>query len=105
MDLIYPINFVGHDEWMQSGYSLDLAEGDVVTRDGEVLGRWRVVGYNPDADNEGGRYEFVLNGQDVAMFAESFAFLDYRASRGFALSTITRSIKELREALRSLSLH
>jgi hypothetical protein len=98
MDLIYPINFIGHDEWMQSGYSLDLAGGDVVTRDGEVLGSWRVVDYNPDADEEGGRYEFLLNGQDVAMFVESFAFLDYRMSRGFALSTITRSIKEWLEA-------
>jgi hypothetical protein len=98
MDMIYPINFIGHDEWMQSGYSLDLAGGDVVTRDGEVLGSWRVVDYNPDADNEGGRYEFVLIGQEVAMFEEEFAFLDFRGSRGLALSTITRSIKEWLEA-------
>jgi len=98
MELIYPINLAGHDEWMKSGYALDLAGGDVITRDGEVLGSWRVVEYDPEADDEGGRYEFVLNGQDVVMFAEEFAFLDYRTSRGFALSTLTRAIKEWHEA-------
>lgn len=98
MDMIYPINFAGHDEWMKSGYALDLAGGDVITRDGEVLGRWRVVAYDPEADDEGGRYEFVLDGQDVVKFAEEFAFLDYRTSRGLALSTLTRAIKEWHEA-------
>ncbi len=78
MDLIYPINFVGHDEWMKSGYALDLAGGDVITRDGEVLVSWRVVEYDLEADDESGRYEFVLDGQDFVMFAEDFAFLDYR---------------------------
>lgn len=97
MDLIYPINFAGHDEWMKSGYLFDLAEGDVITRDGEVLGSWRVVDYNPGADDESGRYEFVANGQDAVMFAEAFAFLDYRTSRGLALSTLTRAIKEWHE--------
>lgn len=98
MDMIYPINFAGHDEWVKSGYALDLAGGDVITRDGEVLGSWRVVAYSPEADDEGGRYEFVLYGQDVVMFTEEFAFLDYRTSRGLALSTLTRAIKEWHEA-------
>ncbi len=98
MDLIYPINFVGHDQWMKSGYALNLAGGDVITRDGEVLGSWRVVEYDPESDDEGGRYEFVLYGQDFAMFAEEFAFLDYRTSRGLALSTLTRAINEWHEA-------
>ena len=62
MDLIYPINFVGHDEWVASGYSPELAEGEVITRDGEVLGSWRVVEYDPETDDGGGRYEFVLWG-------------------------------------------
>ena len=97
MDLTFPINFVGHDEWMKSGYALHLARGDVVTRDGEVLGFWRVVEYDPEAEDEGGRYEFVLNGQEVVVFAEAFAFLDYRASRGLALSTLTRAIREWHE--------
>jgi len=98
MDLIYPINFVGHDEWMESGYALKLAGGDVITRDGEVLGVWRVRAYNPDAEDEGGRYEFAMHGQDVIKFCEDFAFLDYRNSRGFALSNLTRAIKEWHEA-------
>jgi len=33
------------------------------------------------------------------MFAEAFAFLDYRTNRGLALSTLTRAIKEWHEAL------
>lgn len=97
MDLIYPINFIGHDEWMASGYSRDLAGGDVITRDGEVLGTWRVVDYDPDKDDEGGRYEFLLNKQDVVKLAEEFACLDFRTSRGFALSTLTRAIREWHE--------
>jgi len=97
MDLIYPINFLGHDEWMRSGYSLGLAGGDVITRDGEVLGVWRVVEYDPAADDEGGRYEFILDGQDVVKFFEEFAPLDSRMSRGFALSALTRAIKKWNE--------
>ena len=98
MELIYPINFVGHEEWMKSGYAFDLAGGDVITRDGEVLGTWRVVDYDPGAEDESGRYEFVMDGQDVVMFAEAFAFLDYRTSRGLALATLSRAIKEWQEA-------
>jgi len=98
MDLIYPINFAGHDEWVKCGYAFDMAKSDVITRDGEVLGSWRVVEYDPEADDEGGRYEFVLDGRDVAMLAEEFASLDYRMSRGFALSKLTRAIKEWHEA-------
>jgi len=97
MDLIYPINFSGHDDWVKSGYALNLAGGDVITRDGEVLGIWRVVEYDPEADEEGGRYEFVIDGQDVVKFAAGFAFLDYRVSRGLALSTLTRTIREWHE--------
>lgn len=97
MDLTYPINFIGHDAWMASGYSLDLAGGDVITRDGEVLGNWRVVDYKPEADDEGGRFEFLLNGEDVVKFSEEFAFLDFRGSRGFALSKLTRTIREWHE--------
>jgi len=98
MDLIYPINFVGHDEWMESVYALKLAGGDVITRDGEVLGVWRVVAYDPDAEDEGGRYEFVMDGQDVVKFCEDFANLDFRISRGFALSNLTRTIRKWHEA-------
>lgn len=97
MDLIYPINFVGHDDWLNAGYSLGLAGGDVITRDGEVLGSWRVVEYDPEDDDKGGRYEFILHGQDVAILAEVFANLDYRGSRGFTLSTLTRAIREWHE--------
>jgi hypothetical protein len=98
MELIYPINFVGHDEWLNSGYSVELSSGDVITRDGEVLGGWRVADYNPEADDEGGRYEFVADGHEQPMFAEAFAFLDHRSSRGLALSTLSRTIREWHEA-------
>lgn len=57
MDLIYPINFVGHDEWMASGYALELAGGEFITRDGEGLGPWRVVEYDPEDKFSSGRFE------------------------------------------------
>ncbi|OWV39972.1 hypothetical protein [Mameliella alba] len=97
MNLIYPINFVGHDEWMESGYALDLAQGDVITRDGEVLGTWRVVAYDPNLDTQGGRYEFVADGQERAVLAEAFGVLDSRINRGLALSTLTRAIRDWHE--------
>lgn len=93
MDLIYPINFVGHDEWMESGYALDLAGGDVITRDGEFLGTWRVVDYDPTSEDEGGQYEFIVDGQTNVMFSEDFAFLDVRVSRGRALQILNRTIR------------
>ena len=98
MDLIYPINFVGHDDWMASGYALKLADGDVITRDGEILGKWRVVEYDPEADEEGGRYEFIVDRQTHVKFSEGFANLDFRISRGFALSNLTRTIRQWHEA-------
>ena len=98
MDVIYDINLLGHDEWMKSGYAFNLAGGDVITREGEVLGRWRVVDYDPQADDAGGRYEVVLDGQDVVMFSEEFVVLDARTSRGLALSTLSRVIKQWHEA-------
>lgn len=70
MDLIYPINFVGHEECLKSGFALDLAVGEVITMDGEVLGTWRAVGYDPEAEDEGGHYEFVTDGPDAVMFRE-----------------------------------
>ena len=94
MKLPYLINFIGHDVWLESEFKPDLASGDVITRDGEVLGVWRVVDYNPEDDDAGGRYEFVLSGQDVAIFTQEFSHLDDRFSRGIALSRLTRAISE-----------
>lgn len=94
MDLIYPINFVGHDEWMSSGYELKLAHGDVITRDGQILGSWRVSGFDQEDEYSSGRFEFILYGEDIVKFAEGFAMLDVRTSRGFALSNLTRTIGE-----------
>lgn len=99
MEFIYPINLEGHDEWMASGYAHEFACGDVVTRDGEVLGVWRVVEYDPENEYSSGRFEFVPNGCDVAKFAEDFAMLDVRVSRGFALVNLTRAIREWHDAL------
>ena len=98
MELVYPINFVGHDEWMQSGYDPRLSRGDVITRDGEIIGTWRVVGYDPGNECSGGRFEFTASGEDAVKFMEDFAMLDVRKIRGFALSTLTRNIREWYEA-------
>lgn len=98
MDLIYPINLVGHDEWLDSAYSVDLAAGDVITRDGEVIGQWQVVNYDPDDDFSGGRYEFLPDGQCGAAVSEEFGLLDSRTSRGLALLNVTRAIRHWHEA-------
>lgn len=94
MELTYPINFIDHDEWMQSGYDPRLSEGEVITRDGEIIGQWRVVGYDPDDEYSAGRFEFLALGEVTAMFQEDFAMLDVRMHRGFALSNLTRTIRE-----------
>lgn len=98
MELIYPINFIGHDEWLYSDYDPSLSQGDVITRDGEVVGSWRVTGYDPDDEYSSGRFEFTASGEDTKKFTEEFASLDVRMSRGFALSTLTRTIREWYEA-------
>ncbi len=94
---MYPINFVGHDEWMQSGYALNLAGGLVITREGEVIGKWRVVAYDPEADDEAGRYEFIIDGQADVKFSEEFVFLNLKVHRGLALSNLSQRIKEWHE--------
>lgn len=94
MELTYPINFIGHDEWLHSGYEPSLSQGDVITRDGEVIGSWRVVGYDPDDEHSSGRFEFTALGEENVKFKEEFASLDMRMSRGSALSTLTRTIKD-----------
>ena len=102
MELVYPINFVGHDEWMHSGYDPRLSRGDVITRDGEIIGSWRVVGYDPDDEYSGGRFEFTASDDHNTKFMEDFSMLDVRTSRGFALSTLTRTIREWYEAINPL---
>ncbi len=97
MELEYPINFMGHDEWLDGGYDPKLAKGDVVTRDGEYLGTWRVVGYEPEDDYSSGQFEFIADGEDVVMFAEKFGMLDVRSQRGFAMSQLCRTIREWHE--------
>lgn len=97
MEYAYPINFTGHDEWLNSGYEPKLAQGDVVTRDGEILGLWRVVDYDHDDEYSSGRFEFIVDGESAVKFTESFAALDIRTSRGFALSQLTRNIKAWHE--------
>ncbi len=98
MELTYPINFIGHDDWLHSGYEPSLSQGDVITRDGEVIGSWRVVGYDPNDEYSSGAFEFTAFGEDAVRFVEEFASLDVRMSRGFALSTLTRTIREWYEA-------
>lgn len=97
MDLIYPINFVGHDEWLDSGYEPKLAHGDVITRDGEDLGSWRVVDYDRENEYSSGQFEFLLDGENLVKFAEGFSMLDVRTSRGLALSNLTKTIREWHE--------
>ncbi|WP_306111826.1 MULTISPECIES: hypothetical protein [Roseovarius] len=101
MELNYPINLVGYQEWLDSGFAVSRASGDVITSDGEVLGIWRVA-YNPEAkpgvDDEGGCFEFIADGQSAPMFSAGFAILDSRINQGTALSYFTRTIRDWHEA-------
>jgi hypothetical protein len=97
MELDYRINLVGHDAWLESGYAYELASGDVVTSDGEIIGEWRVVRYDPEQDHNGGCYEFVADGQEDAQLFEKFAFLDYRVNRAAALIKLIQAIQEWHE--------
>jgi hypothetical protein len=99
MKLRYLINFQGYEDWVEGEYALSLAQGEVITRDGEIIGTWRVVDYHPDAADDpsldqGGRYEFIAKDHTTPMFAESFALLDIGLSRGMALSNISRTIAD-----------
>jgi hypothetical protein len=98
MDLIYPINCVGYNEWSSSGYSVDLSSGDVITRHGEILGTWRVVDYDPEDEYSSGRFEFVADGEDIVKLSETFAMLDVRVHRGLELSNFSRKIREWHES-------
>jgi len=77
-----------------SSFCPDGVLGDVITRDGEVLGSWRVVVYDHKNEYSGGQFEFILNGESALNFAGDFAMLDVRTSRRFALSNLTRTIRE-----------
>jgi len=98
VELTYLVNLIGYDEWQESAYSKELSQGDVITRDGEVLGIWRAAGYDLEDVNTGGQYEFVQDGQSSVKFRESFGTLDSRISRGYALSKFSRAIREWYEA-------
>lgn len=98
MKLTFPINLIGHDAWLASSYALDKSQGDVLCRHGEVLGSWRVVDYDPEAENSNGRYEFIARGTSGVTFSEEFAHVDVRVSRGFALINLTQDIQEWHEA-------
>ena len=70
MALTHPLNFADHDERMKNQFEPDLAGGRVITRYGEGPGRWRVVVYDPEVEHKSGRYEFVLDRQNVVPVAE-----------------------------------
>ena len=98
MDLIYPINLVGHEEWVESGFEPALASGDVITRDGEFIGIWRVADYFLEDDYLDRAYEFLPLGSDLPMFYAAFGLVDSRTSRGLAQSRICRGIREWHDA-------
>ena len=64
MERVSPINFIGHDKWMQSGCDPRLSQGEVITHDGEVLGAWRAIGYDPN-EYSSGLFEFKAVGEDT----------------------------------------
>ena len=86
MELPYPINLVDFED--------DATEGDVVTRYGAFLGRWKVGGTD-DAEVE--CLEFVAHGETAVMFAETYR-IDIGMLRGMALSAFCGAIRDWHEA-------
>lgn len=72
----------------------------MITRDGELIGRWQVTYCDPNGEygEEDGRYEFTPQGESFATITVEFAHLDFRISRGLALSNITRAIRDWYDA-------
>ena len=86
MELIYPINFIGYEDGNTGG--------DVVTRYGEILGKWT---FTKDEEEETGVFHFIVDGKAEPLFSESVAFLSSGMLTGLALSTICRSIRDWHE--------
>ncbi|WP_170765316.1 hypothetical protein [Ruegeria lacuscaerulensis] len=82
MELTYPINFVGFEHGATSG--------DVITRDGEILGSWTFIKDEEDT----GEFQFFADGETEPMFTEGVAFLSSGLRVGMALSTICRTIRD-----------
>ncbi len=81
MELTYPINFVGFED--------DNTSGEVITRDGEYLGKWVLI---KDEDMNAGAFHFIPDGEEEPLFIESIGVLSSGLRTGMALSTICRSI-------------
>lgn len=94
MDLNYPINLVGHEEWVESGYEPALANGDVITRDGEFIGIWRVADYFLEDDYLDQVYEFIPHSQEAPVLSEVIGPAFSRSAMGMALSAFSDAIRE-----------
>lgn len=81
MEFIYPINFVGYERGDSSG--------EVVTRDGEYLGKLIL---DKDDEEMSGEFRFIADGENELLFSEAVDFLDSGLHMGLALSTICQSI-------------
>lgn len=83
MELKYPINLVNIDQGATAG--------DVVTRDGEVLGAWSLAN---DVGGEGAILAFVSDGQSEPIFLERIHFRDSGMHTGLAMSQLCASIRD-----------
>lgn len=93
----YPINLVGIDEHrhdedpaLKRAYS-----GDVITREGEIIGQWKVSETWLEGMGTGyGKLEFWPEGHDAALFNEEIGVISSGVHYGMAMSDICRDIRE-----------
>lgn len=87
MDLTYPINLIGLADGSSSG--------DVLTRDGEYLGTWRL---DRDEQNDQGVLHFIEDGSAEPMFTEAIPLLDSGMLFGRAMSDLCAAIRDWHDA-------
>jgi len=86
MELAYPINLIGIDD--------GAVAGDVLTRDGEYLGRWEFI---KNEEQDTGLLQFICDGEGTPMFSEEVGVLSSGMLTGLAMSKLCGSIRDWHE--------
>jgi len=87
MELSYPINLIGLADGLSSG--------DVLTRDGEYLGTWKL---DRDEQTDRGALHFIEDGTTEPLFSEPIPALDIGMAFGRAMSDLCAAIRGWHDA-------
>lgn len=96
-EYLYPVNLVGIVEQFEqpASTSTRLLSGDVITCQGECIGRWEQHEDWLDASELGSAdLIFIPDGTDVPLFRQRIGTLDSRGMRGLAMSRLCAEIRD-----------